>query len=585
MRKLIVASMAAGLALAAAAMPSKSELKKVQGVVNELMAGDIQAMKAGKMDAAKVAANAEQYAREADTEASKFLLLKGAFGLYVQGGAYDEALRVLDALTREVKGVPDKVLSEIVFAKLKKLSKTEGAAVFAYYERLERRMRLTEERGRIEKALKADPASKDANREMAACLVGLDDWEGALKHFALCGGKEAEAAKAETEGKSEAAADLWWDVAPDEGGECYREHAAALYRKAMDGGKLTGLKLALAKKRVAEVTPAEGAAAAAAKPAADETAATEEKPAPAAPRPVVAAARTKYDWSIPKKSKRPKKIELDLGGEKMTLLGFPGGTARRMSGESVVVTRPFWISQFPVSVAEYRCFEPEYTSENDELVKLFAGDADVVVPAMTMRKGREQFFAWLNARFGGQLPKGWVFREPTLGEALVTVPEKNGLFSHTSGGYDHQPKLLDAYHRKGMYKTCKTGHDLIRELGPMKGHGALSAMLADCRRRRADDYVTIRSPLLDRIARTEELARRQRCADWDKDFAAVSRKIVQYAPKETDPFRYAADDAPYGVWSSDPVGWVNEETFPLLGGIQVAVGYDYVGEWRKKNGK
>ncbi len=34
---------------AAVAMPSRSELKKVQSLVNELMADDIQAMKAGKL--------------------------------------------------------------------------------------------------------------------------------------------------------------------------------------------------------------------------------------------------------------------------------------------------------------------------------------------------------------------------------------------------------------------------------------------------------------------------------------------------------------------------------------------------------
>ena len=107
MQKTCLAAIAAAFALAAAAMPTRSELKKVQSVVNELMADDNAAMKSGRLKAPQVAANAEKLAGEAQSEAAKFLLYKGAFGLYVQGGSYDEAIRAIDHLTEAVKDVPD----------------------------------------------------------------------------------------------------------------------------------------------------------------------------------------------------------------------------------------------------------------------------------------------------------------------------------------------------------------------------------------------------------------------------------------------------------------------------------------------
>ena len=54
-------------------------MKKVQPTVNELMAEDISAMKSGKQTSEGAAAKAEELAGLATDEASKFLLLKGAF--------------------------------------------------------------------------------------------------------------------------------------------------------------------------------------------------------------------------------------------------------------------------------------------------------------------------------------------------------------------------------------------------------------------------------------------------------------------------------------------------------------------------
>ena len=247
---LAVAGLVASLAVA---MPSRSDMKKVQGAVNEIMSADIQAMKAGKTAPEAAAAKAEGFAAEVTDEASKFLLLKGAFGLYVQGGKYDEALAALDRLSTEVKDVPDQVLADIIREKLKRISKKDGGAIFARYERIGERVRCAGEIAQCEKALKANPSDKDARRKLALCRATMGEWKAALDDFAQVGGTEAEAAKAESAGKLGEAADLWWGFGDDS--DLFREHAAALYTRALGDGKLKGLKKALAEKRVAEMGP------------------------------------------------------------------------------------------------------------------------------------------------------------------------------------------------------------------------------------------------------------------------------------------------------------------------------------------
>ena len=125
-KRTILLAISSAFALAAVAMPSRSDLKKVQSTVNELMADDIAAMKGGKQTPEGAAAKAEELAGLATDEASKFLLRKGAFGLYVEGRKYDEALAALDRLSAEVKDVPDQVLADIIREKLKRIPRKNG---------------------------------------------------------------------------------------------------------------------------------------------------------------------------------------------------------------------------------------------------------------------------------------------------------------------------------------------------------------------------------------------------------------------------------------------------------------------------
>ena len=431
-KKICLAACVAACA-AATAMPSRSELKKVQSLVNELMADDIQAMKAGKLKPSQVAANAEKLAGDAEGEAAKFLLYKGAFGLYVQGGSYDEAIGAIDHLNAAVKDVPDKVVAEILREKLKRIPKKNGSAIFNRYDGICRRMAAAEERGKLEKQLKASPGDRQARRALAVRCAQMGDWKTAREHFTALGGKEAAAVKAESSDIAEAA-DFWWNYQPGVDGvdeEPFREYAASLYRKAINDGKLAGLKLVLAKKRVAEVGDDAGAAQKATESAADEAPAKSEvadKPrAEERKQTVRANGGRRVDWALPKNFKGARIQDLDLGnGETMTFLAVSAGKGiyktkgwewkRHSTSHEIYITRPFWITQTPVTRRQFRLATIGVEIPSDILDEKFADDKNAIILAAGTHTDVLAYCDWLNGQFGSVLPKGWVFRLPTRSE-------------------------------------------------------------------------------------------------------------------------------------------------------------------------
>ena len=574
------------------AMPSRSALQKVQGAVAELMADDMAAMKKGKIAPEKVAETALGYARESTDEASKFLFLKGAFGLFVQGRKYDEAVRTIETLTREVKDVPDKVVADIIREKLKRVSKKDGGAVFELYDRVDRRMRSAAELARLNAALKANPKDADARRQLAFAKATLGDWPGALGEFASVGGKMSEAAKAEQGGDSVAAADLWWGLSDDEDERTIlREHAASLYRQAMEGGKLAGIKLALAKKRVAEVG-AEASAPAAAEASPAEAAQSEPKPALKKPAPALAV-RGKYDWTIPSKLSKPKRVDFDFGGgvEKLSFFAVSAGgallhgtfVAASKTKVEVKMTRPFWMAQWPVTVPQYKLFsKADCRRGTEELHEKLSKDDDLRVFAITTMKGLEEYIAWLNETYGKLLPKGWVFRQPTMAEARLSWKMLG------DAHYDRDESKLKPLQKYGLY----TEFSSVKEIGEriLKDgdkspffHGILSGA------RQGKKFNLVWTPgyqelCLDRIS-TPNMPIRN---GWRPEACQYLEPIVDCKATMTDPFWYCSPDAParrcpttLGVWSLTDGEF--DEKFPIV--IRLVVGYDYVGEWKAKNGK
>ena len=581
---------------AAVAMPSRSELKKVQSLVNELMADDIQAMKAGKLKPVQVAANAEKLAGDAEGEAAKFLLYKGAFGLYVQGGSYDEAIGAIDHLNAAVRDVPDKVVAEILREKLKRIPKKNGSAIFNRYDGLCRRMAAAEERGKLEKQLKASPADKQTRRLLAVRCAQMGDWKTAREHFTALGGKEAAAVKAEGADIAEAA-DFWWGYQPEVDGvdgEPFREYAASLYRKAINEGKLAGLKLVLAKKRVAEVGDDAGAAQRRNEPAAEESSAKSEvadKPRGEEKKPVARARGGKrVDWSLPKNFKGTRIQDLDLGdGEAMTFLAIPAGKGvfsynvdQQLPAHEIYITRPFWISQFPVTLRQFHISGIDASSEGmggEVFAEAFANDKDAIIFASPVRKYAEQYSNWLNEKFGSSLPKGWVFRLPTQGELFQMQPD------NVRAGYKiRRPdwnQWIDAVHSKGMFTDCQTFRQVLLLHWKLRFDPGALLIGASKIRKEKNFFWHFGYPFaLDCISLGVDPQ-----SVPGKERHARLGKALNYQMKETDPFRYVADDAPDTMYAKG-CNWLPANLpVPERSIFYIAVGPDYVGEWKAKNGK
>ena len=108
-------------ALAAAGMPAQKELEKAQGIVTEVMRSEVAAFNAKRKSADDVAEAALRYADEAQGEAARFLLLKGALFYRVRATNYDGAMDVVAKMRRDVKDVPDKTIVEILSSVLRRV--------------------------------------------------------------------------------------------------------------------------------------------------------------------------------------------------------------------------------------------------------------------------------------------------------------------------------------------------------------------------------------------------------------------------------------------------------------------------------
>ena len=75
MKKLFMTSLVL-CSVTAMAMPDKKEFSKTQPLVNELMSSVVGDYKLKKKTAKDVAETAENFAKDAESEAAKFLLLK-----------------------------------------------------------------------------------------------------------------------------------------------------------------------------------------------------------------------------------------------------------------------------------------------------------------------------------------------------------------------------------------------------------------------------------------------------------------------------------------------------------------------------
>ena len=259
--KRLLLTIGATLALAAAAMPTRDEQRKAAPIVAELMNPLVADFRAKKKTAAEVGDVAMTYAKEANTEAAKFLLLKGAIWYFAQAKEDAKAVAAIAALTEQVKDIPPEVMrNDILKPAIDHVSEQNVPGLFAQFRSASAQMEIA----KLASSIKRNRADEPTRRRYAELLAVTGDWKGALDVFAKLDDAK-DMAKAESAGKTLApAGNFWWSYTPTEptAADAIKAHAVALYRKAIASGELTGLKKVVAEKRIASVPFADRFAAA-----------------------------------------------------------------------------------------------------------------------------------------------------------------------------------------------------------------------------------------------------------------------------------------------------------------------------------
>lgn len=255
----MITLMVALAAINVLSMPTAQEITKAQPMVQELMADAMADVNAKKKSSAEAAEVSIRLAANAESEAAKYLLLRGAFLLYARAGEFVKAGDAIDLLRKEVKEIPVETLYEILAPALVGVKEEKAPSIYALYSEAKRIVDAKREIKEIEPVLKKSPADKRLRRRLAECYVLAGNWPSALKHFSRLGQEFADIATFEKSGlttgtvNSLTAGDFWWDYTTSNDAVLFKNHAAEWYRKALKEKLPTGLKQELVIKRLASL--------------------------------------------------------------------------------------------------------------------------------------------------------------------------------------------------------------------------------------------------------------------------------------------------------------------------------------------
>ena len=239
------------------AMPTKEEIRQVQPLVNELMSEHVKAYKSGKKSAKEVGDAAEDLANQAEQEAAKIVLIKGAVYYYSIAKEFDKAADILETISTRISNIPPSYVEELASMALANAGRGRAQRLRGIQHTASEQVAAVKEIAACKVKLREKHRDPTILRELAAAYVRYGDWQRALKVFAVLEVKAAIYERNPDDAKdfnALNAADYWWDFKAKDTAP-YRIHAAALYRKAIDDGLATGLKKALAEKRIAETKP------------------------------------------------------------------------------------------------------------------------------------------------------------------------------------------------------------------------------------------------------------------------------------------------------------------------------------------
>ena len=245
------------LAPVALAMPTKEELEKNQPLVAELMKPCITELKNRSISATEVGDKAVEFSGEAETQAAKYLFLKGAVSYYVRDKAYDKAADTIESIMGQFPDIEPETLLDITTRAKRVVTAKTAPRLFAIHNTAVARVNGAKALRSMEAELKKKPTDKALIRSCAELTAATGKWAEALPLFVKLGGDAGKIAQGEIDGTATAAtlADFWWNYRPQQRGakDAIRSHAVALYRDAIDRDELKGLQKTLAEQRMTEV--------------------------------------------------------------------------------------------------------------------------------------------------------------------------------------------------------------------------------------------------------------------------------------------------------------------------------------------
>ena len=138
-------------------------------------------------------------------------------------------------------------------------------------------------------------------------------------------------------------------------------------------------------------------------------------------------------------------------------MGYEGGRDSYRP-RPVRISRPFWAGRYPVTREQWNVFMPP--QETNELEAALGGDRGAV--GGVDRAAATRFCGILTERFGHLLPRGYVFRLPTLAEyeyltRANTVDPKDPYSSPTSpqaGGARHSEIAVGTDGKEELLRRC-----------------------------------------------------------------------------------------------------------------------------------
>ena len=436
-RKSVLASVfAVFAALGAAAMPTKAQFQKVLPLVKELSAEDNAAVKAGTLTPKEAGDRALERAGDTSLdEASRYLFFEAAFAYYVSATEYDKAAEVVGKLRAEIKDVPDAAVIEFIERRLRKVKREHAGQLYELLQDARTRSQIGAKIATYQKTVKANPGDTISQARLAYCQVLVRNWDEALKAFAKSDGEVAKMAQAELAGKGKSAVslgDFWWGFTindynfrnyAEQLAEEFKAHAATHYRKALAGGELKGVKRQLVSKRIGDVGTEE-----------PDTVNGRGRPLSQGGDDAAKNVAGASSAAKPSSVKQLPSKTFDLGkGVKMEFIECSAGTFMMGAEPSlwkfeklmiefqkdnthflyphkVKITRPFWMSKYPVTFAD---FDAVVGGKKYKIAQTAFGDRAIVKYDW---EDAENFTARLTGKLRSKLPKGYVVRLPTEAE-------------------------------------------------------------------------------------------------------------------------------------------------------------------------